>query len=174
MKKRKVLIDREFWGSEEMYRIMDDFKLPDEEMLKEICRYFRPAVKSVPKNMLTAWLRGEYSLNYEKACDMLDDIENGFGRYIPGNLPRLTPIELIMDDFKVLNDVHFLYCSTGFISKEILGGSTAIIKAYREGVYSYLSYAKVRKICDYLLEKLENTLDFVENGSSDYIFVPDF
>ena len=49
MKKRKVLIDRDFWEGEEVYRIMDDFKLPDEEELKAVCRYFRPAVKSVPK-----------------------------------------------------------------------------------------------------------------------------
>ena len=35
MKKRKVLIDRDFWEGEEVYRIMDDFKLPDEEELKD-------------------------------------------------------------------------------------------------------------------------------------------
>ena len=173
MKKRKVLIDRDFWEGEEVYRIMDDFKLPDEEELKAVCRYFRPAVKSVPKNNVGAWLHGEYSLNYEKVCDILDDIENGYGRYAPRNLPKLPPIEVIMDDFKVLRDVNFLYCSTEFLSKEVLGGSTAIIKAYRNGMYSYLSYAKVRKICDYLLEKLENTIDFVENEATDYIFVPD-
>ena len=173
MKKRKVLIDREFWGSEEMYRIMDDFKMPDEEELKAVCRYFRPVIKSVPKGMVGDWLHGKCSLNYERVCAILDDIENGYGRYTPRNLPKLPPIEVIMDDFKVLNDVDFSYCSTKYLSKEILGGSTAIIKAYREGTYSYLSYAKVHKICDYLLERLENTLDFVENEVSDYIFVPD-
>lgn len=173
MKKRKVLIDREFWGSEEVYRIMDDFKLPDEEELKDICRYFRPAVKSVQKGMVGDWLHGRYSLNYEKVCDILEDIESGYGKYAPRNLPKLPPIEVIMDDLKVLNDVNFTYCSTEYLSKEILGGSSSIIKAYRKGAYSYLSYAKVLKICDYLLEKLENTLDFVENEASDYIFVPD-
>lgn len=173
MKKRKALINRDFWESEEVYRIMDDFKLPDEEELKAVCRYFRPMIKSVPKSMLSAWLHDKYSLNYERACDMINDIESRFDRYIPRNLPKLPPIEVIMEDFNILNDVDFLYCSTEYLSKEVLGGSTSIIKAYREGTYSYLSYAKVSKICDYLLEKLENTLDFVENGASDYIFVPD-
>ena len=36
MKKRKVLIDRDFWESEEVYGIMNDFKLPDEEELKAV------------------------------------------------------------------------------------------------------------------------------------------
>lgn len=174
MKKRKVLIDRDFWEGEDVYRIMDDFKLPDEEELKAVCRYFRPAIKSVSKTMVSDWLCGRYSLNYEKVCDILDDIESGYGKYTPRNLPKLPPIDVIMNDFKILNDVNFTYCSTEYLSKEILRGSSGIIKAYRKGEYSYLSYAKVLKICDYLLEKLEITIDFVENESYDYIFVPDF
>ena len=173
MNKRKVLIDRDFWESEEVYGIMNDFKLPDEEELKAVCRYFRPAVKSIPKNMVSDWLYGRYSLNYEKVREILDDIENGYGRYAPRNLPKLPPIEVIMHDLMVLRDVDFTYCSTEYLSKEILGGSTSIIKAYRNKTYSYLSYSKVFKICDHLLEKLENTIDFVENEASDYLFVPD-
>lgn len=174
MKKRKVLIDRDFWEGEEVYRIMDNFKLPDEEELKAVCRYFRQAIKSVPKNMVSDWINGRCSLNYERVCDILDDIESGYGKYTPRNLPKLPPIDVIMHDLMVLNDVDFTYCSTKYLSKEILGGSSCIIKAYREKSYSYLSYAKVLKICDYLLEKLEITIDFVENEASDYLFVPDF
>lgn len=174
MKKRKLVIDRRFWCSELVYRIMDDFKLPDEEELKDVCRCFRRAVKSVPKSVVGDWLHGRCSLNYERVCMILDDIENGFGEYVPDNLPMLPQIDVIIHDLRVLNDVGFSYCSTGFISKEILGGSRAIISTYRGGTSSYLTYTKVRKICDYLLEKLENTLDFVENSTFDYIFVPDF
>ena len=173
MKKRKVLIDREFWEGEKVIEIIDDFCLPDEAYLKEVVKTYRKSVTCVPRQKLWDWFAGRRSLGYVDIYNMLEEIKNDQDNTIYVTFPRLVPIDKIMDDLGILVDVGFTYGRTQNLSKEIFSGSTTIVRACRERTYKYLTYSKVRKMCYYLLEKLENTLDFVENSTFDYIFVPD-
>lgn len=173
MKKRKLVIDRNFWEGEKVIEIMDDFCLPDEDYLKEVVKTYRKSVTCVPRQMLWDWFVGRRSLGYVDIYNMLEEIKNDQDNTILVTFPRLVPIDKINDDLHVLVDAGFTYGRTQNISKEIFSGSQAIVRAVQERSYKYLTYSKVRKICYYLLEKLENTLDFVENSTFDYIFVPD-
>lgn len=173
MKKRKLVIDRDFWEGEKVIEIIDDFCLPDEGYLKEVVKTYRKSVTCVPRQMLWDWFVGRRSLGYVDVYNMLEEIKNNQDNTIYITFPRLVHIDKIMDDLGILIDVGFTYGRTQNISKEIFSGSQAIIRVFQERSYKYLTYAKVRKICDYLLEKLENTLDFVENGPFEYILVPD-
>ena len=173
MKKRKLVIDRNFWEGEKVIEIMDDFCLPDETYLKEVVKTYRKSVTCVPRQKLWDWFAGRRSLGYVDIYNMLEEIKNDQNNTIYVTFPRLVPIYKIMDDLSILMDVGFTYGRTQNISKEIFSNSQAIVRAFQERSYKYLTYSKVLKICYYLLEKLENALDFVENGVSDYILVPD-